>query len=88
MANGRSGVTYVRTSSGFAYVAFIIDACSRFIVGWHTSRSLRNDLVLTALEQTMWARQGPFDGLGASLSGTAACSTPRSATWRGWRQQG
>lgn len=56
-------LTYVRTWSGFAYVAFIIDACSRFIVGWHTSRSLRTDLVLTALEQALWARKGPFDGL-------------------------
>jgi len=56
-------LTYVRTWSGFAYVAFIIDAYSRFIVGWHISRSLRTDLVLTALEQALWAREGPFDGL-------------------------
>jgi transposase InsO family protein len=56
-------LTYVRTWSGFAYVAFIIDAYSRYIVGWHVSRSLRSDLVLTALEQALWARESPFDGL-------------------------
>src|SRR5438132_5865011 len=56
-------LTYVRTWSGFAYVAFIIDACSRYIVGWHASRSLRTDLVLTALEQALWARKGSFEGL-------------------------
>ena len=56
-------LTYVRTRSGFAYAAFIIDAFSRYIVGWHVSRSLRADLVLTALEQALWAREGPFDGL-------------------------
>jgi len=56
-------LTYVRTWSGFAYVAFIIDVFSRYIVGWHASRSLRTDLVLTALEQALWARKGPFDGL-------------------------
>jgi transposase InsO family protein len=56
-------LTYVRTWSGFAYVAFIIDAYSRYIVGWHVSRSLRSGLVLTALEQALWARQGPFEGL-------------------------
>jgi putative transposase len=56
-------LTYVRTWSGFAYVAFIIDAYSRAIVGWHVSRSLRTDLVLTALEQALWARKGPFTGL-------------------------
>jgi putative transposase len=56
-------LTYVRTWSGFAYVAFIVDACSRAIVGWQASRSLRSDLALDALEQALWAREGPFDGL-------------------------
>jgi len=56
-------LTYVRTWAGFAYVAFIIDVYSRYIVGWHVSRSLRTDLVLTALEQALWAREGPFEGL-------------------------
>ena len=53
-------ITYVRTWSGFAYVAFIIDVFSRSIVGWHVSRSLRTDLVLTTLEQALWTRKGPF----------------------------
>jgi len=56
-------LTYVRTWAGFAYVAFIIDAYARYIVGWHVSRSLHTDLVLTALEQALWARKGPFEGL-------------------------
>jgi putative transposase len=56
-------LTYVRTWSGFVYVAFIIDAYSRAIVGWQASRSLRTDLVLDALEMALWARKGPFDGL-------------------------
>jgi transposase InsO family protein len=56
-------LTYVRTWSGFAYVAFIIDAFSRYIVGWHASRSLHADLVLAALEQALWARKGPLEGL-------------------------
>jgi putative transposase len=56
-------LTYVRTWAGFAYVAFIIDAYSRAIVGWHVSRSLHADLVLTALEHALWTRKGPLDGL-------------------------
>ncbi len=56
-------LTYVRTWSGFAYVAFIIDAYSRYIVGWHVARSLHTDVVLTALEQALWVRKGPFDRL-------------------------
>ena len=49
-------LTYVRTWSGFVYVAFITDVYSRMIVGWQASRSLRTDLALDALEQAIWAR--------------------------------
>ena len=49
-------LTYVRTWSGFCYVAFVADAYSRRIVGWHASRSLRTDLALHALEQAIWER--------------------------------
>jgi putative transposase len=51
-------LTYVRTWSGFVYVAFITDVYSRMIVGWQASRSLRADLALDALEQAIWARSG------------------------------
>ncbi len=49
-------ITYVATWSGFAYVAFVIDVYSRYIVGWRVSRSLRSDLALDALEQALYAR--------------------------------
>jgi putative transposase len=52
-------LTYVRTWSGFVYVAFITDVYSRMIVGWQASRSLRSDLALDALEQAIWARSRP-----------------------------
>ena len=42
-------LTYVKTHSGWVYVAFIIDVFSRMIVGWQASRSLRSDLVIDAL---------------------------------------
>ena len=51
-------LTYVSTWSGFAYVAFVIDAFSRFIVGWRASRSLHADLALDALEMAIWKRRG------------------------------
>ena len=35
-------ITYVPTWSGFAYVALVIDAYSRFIVGWRVSKQLTN----------------------------------------------
>jgi putative transposase len=55
-------LTYVATWSGFVYVAFVIDAFSRAIVGWRVSSSLRSDLALDALEQALHARPGA-DGL-------------------------
>jgi putative transposase len=56
-------LTYVASWSGFVYVAFVIDAFSRFIVGWQASGLLRADLALDALEMAIWRRQGRLDGL-------------------------
>jgi putative transposase len=56
-------LTYVATWSGFVYVALVIDAFSRFIVGWQAARSLRTDLALDALEMAIWRRQAQLDGL-------------------------
>ncbi len=55
-------LTYVRTHSGFVYVAFIVDVFSRFIVGWQASRSLHAELALDALEMAIWSRRD-LDGL-------------------------
>lgn len=58
-------LTYVKTHAGWVYVAFIIDAYSRMIVGWQTSRSLRTDLAIDALEMAMFNRRRA----GADLTG-------------------
>jgi len=52
-----SDLTYVATWRGFVYVAFVIDAFSRRIVGWRVSNSLKSDLALDALEQAIWERE-------------------------------
>jgi len=57
-------LTYVKTHSGWVYVAFVVDACSRFVVGWQAARSLRTDLALDALEMALWVRRAvPLTGL-------------------------
>jgi putative transposase len=56
-------ITYVRTWSGFIYVAFVTDAYSRRIVGWQASKSLRSDLAINALEQAIWQRNRTGDSL-------------------------
>src|SRR5271165_6204752 len=49
--------TYVPTWAGMVYVAFVIDAYSRRILGWRAATSMKTALVLDALEQAMWARR-------------------------------
>ena len=56
-------LTYVKTHSGWVYVAFVVDVFSRFVVGWQASRSLRTDLALDALEMAIWRRGRRLHGL-------------------------
>jgi transposase InsO family protein len=48
--------TYVRTWSGFVYVAFIVDVFAQRIVGWHASSSKATDLVMVPLRMALWQR--------------------------------
>jgi putative transposase len=50
-------ITYVPTWSGFLYVAVVLDAWSRRIVGWAMETHLRTALVLTALDMAVRQRQ-------------------------------
>jgi putative transposase len=59
-----SDFTYVATWQGFVYVAFVIDAFARRIVGWRVSRTAQAGFVLDALEQALHDRRpGHQDGL-------------------------
>jgi len=58
-----SDFTYVATWAGYVYVAFVIDAFARRIVGWRVSRSMQAGFVLDALEQALHARR-PTQGSG------------------------
>ena len=59
--------TYVPTWSGMVYVAFVIDAYSRRILGWRAATSMRTSLVLDALEQALWGRRREGRGSLAGL---------------------
>jgi PAS domain S-box-containing protein len=52
-----SDFTYVATWTGFVYIAFVIDAYARRIVGWRVSRTAHAGFVLDALEQALHARR-------------------------------
>ena len=58
-----SDFTYVATWSGFVYVAFIVDAFARRIVGWRVSRTAHAGFVLDTLEQALHERR-PVQGGG------------------------
>ena len=50
-------LTYIRTRAGWVYAAFIIDAYSKFIVGWQTATTLRASLAIDALEMALATRR-------------------------------
>jgi putative transposase len=56
-------ITYVRTWSGFCYVAFVEDVFSRMIVGWSIATHLRTSLATEALEMAVWRRGVRVEGL-------------------------
>ncbi len=58
-----SDFTYVATWQGFAYVAFVIDAFARRVVGWRVSSTAHAGFVLDALEQAVHERR-PVQGDG------------------------
>ena len=59
--------TYVATWSGVVYVAFVIDAFSRRIVGWKADTTMRTSLVLDTLEMALWTRERAGLPAGAGL---------------------
>lgn len=52
-----AGLTYVSTWSGFGYVAFVVDADARWILGWRVAPTMATAMVLDAIEQAIWIRQ-------------------------------
>ncbi len=49
--------TYVPTWAGFLYLAVVLDAWSRRIVGWAMASHLRTELMLEALDMALWQRR-------------------------------
>lgn len=55
-------ITYVRTRSGWLYLAAVLDLFSRKVVGWAMASSMPAQLVCTALSMAIASRQ-PLPGL-------------------------
>jgi len=50
-------ITYVPTGSGFLFLAVVMDAFSRVIIGWSMASHLRKELVLSALDMAIGWRK-------------------------------
>jgi putative transposase len=50
-------ITYIPTGSGFLYLAVVVDAWSRRVVGWSMATHLRTELVLGALNMALGQRR-------------------------------
>ena len=52
-------ITYIQLRREFVYLAVVLDAFSRKVVGWELSRRVDRELVLRALEKAIAERQPP-----------------------------
>jgi putative transposase len=62
-------ITYIPTWSGFLYLAVVVDAWSRRVVGWAMATHLRTELVLAALNMALEQRR-PAEVIHHSDQGT------------------
>ena len=55
-------ITYIRLRDEFVFLAVILDACSRRVIGWALDRTLEDELTLSALRMAL-KRRGAVPGL-------------------------
>ena len=58
----RADITYIRLETEFVYLAVVLDAYSRRMIGWALDRHLEDDLAIAALIMTL-RRRNPTEGL-------------------------
>lgn len=73
-----SDITYIRTASGWLYLAAVLDLHSRKVVGWSMSPNMPADLVCRALQMALTLRQPPTGLIVHSDRGSQYASTAHS----------
>ena len=58
----RADITYIRLETEFVYLAVVLDAFSRRVIGWALDRTLEDDLAIAALQMALRSRT-PATGL-------------------------
>jgi putative transposase len=69
-------LTYIRILTGFVYLAVILDAWSRRVVGWALGRRIGADLTIAALEAAIATRKPPPGCVHHSDRGSRYASEP------------
>ena len=75
-------ITYLRLLEQFAFLAIVLDAFSRRVIGWALELHLRASLALAALKRALTARRPPPGT--RSTTPIGACNTPAPSTRRSW----
>ena len=70
-----SDITYIWTREGWAYLAVVLDLCSRMIVGWEVSSRLTASVVTTAVKRALYWREPSEDLILHSDRGSQYAST-------------
>ncbi len=70
-------ITCIRRAAGLCYLAVLLDACSRRVVGYAISREIDTQLTLAALEAAAGNRHPPRE---APAIPTTAVNTPARST--------
>ena len=58
----RADITYIRLRDEFVFLAVILDAYSRRVIGWALDRTMEDSLTLTALRMALARRDSPGHG--------------------------
>lgn len=78
-----SDVTYLPTATGWCYLAVVLDAWSRRVIGWAVDTQMTAALTLAALDQATTSRRPPVGVLHHSDRGVQyACTADRTALQR------
>jgi putative transposase len=71
-----SDVTEHPTNEGKVYVAVVLDAWSRRVIGWSIADHIRSELVVDALQMALWRRRPP--------EGQAVCHSDHGSQYTSW----
>ena len=72
----RADITYIRLREEFVYLAVVLDAYSRRVIGWALDRTLEDELAMAALRMAF--RRALRRGW--CIIPTVACNTPLTTT--------